>query len=997
MKTTAKKGFALLPALALAAGTVVAIPFATSAPAAATPTVSAAVPAATKGATIDWFADKYDGVGADSVFETATIERFEYLLKKPGKFAFIIGGPDSTTLQNSARYINAAAKAQGISKIYNFNPKLDGGTLNVFDPSGLQLTDAGKTYIGNYGTALVNNYLSKDAETPFSNAHSSDPYLFVYDGSGGDTARITGALTAPVAAADVDTPAEQDAYKAAVTGVLTSGGTLESSSQYDFIAGEHNRRLATRSNSADPAAYDQTKFGSPIFTAADAADGFRVQSLTYPELLHLLNSPGDFALLFGGTWCHNTAAIIHAANQYAQEFGIKKVYNYDFVLNTNDQSASNGSSNLLHIRDNALVSGENRRASYLYGELLNTYLPNAVTQYRTTASEPGSQSVNPVQYYPGGNPAGTLQLAHKIQVGHLLTYNKDHKDAEGNAAPVTNQAIRKIAAGGYLEYMTEWWYVQGKDLPRSNVTLAGNSATASESNLNALENNRAFAKEGIASIKNVLSALAGGYESTVTVDVPASSPIGDALSATVTVTAPDYDGFFSNNGAGGSAVPSTGVKKPAGTVTAWDGGTKVGEGTLDANGVATIAISALVAGDHALTYTYSGSGDGIIKPSTKAQSVTVTKLASPIALDGVSSAVFGSQPTYTATVPAAATGSVTLTGLGAGKDITTAVVNGVASFTLPASTATGAYNLVASYSGDSTYAASSTPAKAINVTASAATVSLSAPASIAFNAGGTVTATVTSGATGTVELTGLGATLSAPVTAGTATFTIPATTAAGSYTLQANYLGDSNYGSASSSTSGLTVTKVGSSLTVAAPATTYGKAGTVTVTVSSGSAPKTGTVTLTGAGAAQTKTVTNGKAIFTLPKTLAVKTYTLTSTYSGDGNVTGSTKAASFKVAKGTVASVAYTLTTKPTSKKTGKATVVVKAPTGLATPTGKVQVVLKKGNTYKSVTVTLSAGKKVVTLPKLAKGTWTVTIKYLGSTTYNARASKAYKISVTK
>ena len=389
---------ALVPVLSLAVGATFAGALPSTAAGQTAAAATSAVPPATKGATIDWFDAKYAAVAPGSVFETATLERFEYLLKKPGKFAFVIGGPQDATLQNALGHIDAVAKANGITKVYNFDPRLDGKDLDVFDPSRLKLSDAGKAFVGKYGTALVDNYLGKDAETPFTQAHTQDPYLFVYDGSGGDTNRITAALTAPVVAADLDTPAEVTAYREDVAEVLTSAGTLGVDTQFDFLGGEHNRRHDVRYP-------DDVKFGGDIFDSSDAADGFRVQSVTYPELVHILQSPGDFALLFGGTWCHNTAAIIKATNKAAQQNGIKTVYAFDFVLNTNDPTASNGSGNLLHIRDNALVGAEavNSRPSYLYGDLVNTYLSNAFTQYRKTG-DPGTAGVNPVRYYPGGDP-----------------------------------------------------------------------------------------------------------------------------------------------------------------------------------------------------------------------------------------------------------------------------------------------------------------------------------------------------------------------------------------------------------------------------------------------------------------------------------------------------------------------------------------------------------------------------------------------------------------
>lgn len=902
-KSVRRKRLALLPALVLGAGAAVSAPLTTTVPAtAAAPSVA---PPATKGATVDWFDDKYSALGPSSVFETATMERFEYLLKKPGKYAFIIGGPDSATLQASIGHINDVAKAEGITKIYNFNPKLDGGTLNVFDPSGLQLSQAGKDYIGAYGTKLVNDYLSKDAQTPFSNAHTSDPYLFVYDGSGGDSARITGALTAPVAATDVDTPSEVTAYKDQVEDVLTSGGALAVDTQFDFLAGEHNRRLATRSNSADPAAYDQTKFGAPMFGAADAADGFRVQSVTYPELIHILQSPGDFSLLFGGTWCHNTAAIIHEANKAAQDFGIKKVYAFDFVLNTNDQTASNGGSNLLHLRDNATVSSENRRASYLYGDLVNTYLPNAFTQYRKNG-DVGGGSLNFVSYYPGGDPTKPLAEARKIQVGHLLTYNKDHKAADGSAAPVTNQAIRKNADGGHTEYMTEWWYVQGKDLPRTDITLAGNSGTSSENNLNALENNRAFAKEGIAKIRNVLAAVAGGYASDVAVTgLPNSVAVNEPISATATVTSADYNGFFSNNGAGGNNAPSTGVAKPAGTVTVREGSTERLAATPLVDGAKELSIPALPAGQHTLTFEYSGSVDGVIKSTTKTAQVNVVGNATTLGIDAPASLDYGTGGTVTVDVTAGATGSVKLTGLGADKTAT--ITNGKAVFAIPSDTVVANYSLHASYAGDDQFGATSAT-KQVTVKKVATATSATAPAT-SYGKAGTVTVNVvtTNGAplTGSVTLTGAGAPITQPVTAGKSVFTLPANLAATTYGLTATYAGNGNVAGSTATTS-LAISKVGvagvayklnkkptvkkkgkATVTVGAPAGLDQPTGKVKVTLKKGKTVKVVSGTLSA-----------GKKTLKLPK-LPKGTWKLTVGYAGNANYLGWTsKAYAFRITK---------------------------------------------------------------------------------------------------
>lgn len=194
--------------------------------------------------------------------------------------------------------------------------------------------------------------------------------------------------------------------------------------------------------------------------------------------------------------------------------------------------------------------------------------------------------------------------------------------------------------------------------------------------------------------------------------------------------------------------------------------------------------------------------------------------------------------------------------------------------------------------------------------------------------------------------------------------------------------------------------KTATTTSVSAPKVAYGRAGKVTVSVSSGSASATGgSVTLTGGGAGSLGPVSlaGGKVVFTLPRTAAVRTYALTATYSGTSTLAASSKNFSFTVTPGTVAGMSLSVTKKPTSKKTGTGKVVVTAPAGLATPTGTVTLVLKKGATTKSVTVTLRSGARTAVLPKLAKGTWSVKVKYSGSSTYRAVTSKAFTFRVTR
>ncbi len=79
-----------------------------------------------------------------------------------------------------------------------------------------------------------------------------------------------------------------------------------------------------------------------------------------------------------------------------------------------------------------------------------------------------------------------------------------------------------------------------------------------------------------------------------------------------------------------------------------------------------------------------------------------------------------------------------------------------------------------------------------------------------------------------------------------------------------------------------------------------------------------------------------------------------------------------------------------PTSKKPGKYTVTITAATGKAAATGKVTVKLKKGKKSKTLTGTVKNGVVTITLPKLAKGTWKVTITWAGDANYLAAPAQA-------
>lgn len=170
----------------------------------------------------------------------------------------------------------------------------------------------------------------------------------------------------------------------------------------------------------------------------------------------------------------------------------------------------------------------------------------------------------------------------------------------------------------------------------------------------------------------------------------------------------------------------------------------------------------------------------------------------------------------------------------------------------------------------------------------------------------------------------------------------------------------------------------------------YGAGSTATVAVPAvNGIAATGTVTLSGA-VAQTAALTNGTATFALPKTLSAGSKALTASYSGDVNYKASSASATLRITKANVTVKRNKIKKAPTSKKAGKTTLTVKSTSGGPAVTGKVKVTFKKkGKKTKTKTVTIKNGKGNVTIPKLAKGTWKITVKYNGTSNFNKTATK--------
>ena len=256
---------------------------------------------------------------------------------------------------------------------------------------------------------------------------------------------------------------------------------------------------------------------------------------------------------------------------------------------------------------------------------------------------------------------------------------------------------------------------------------------------------------------------------------------------------------------------------PTGSITFYVSGTSIGT-VATSNGSASISTSTLAAGSYTVTASYSGDSNytgatsgGVTQTVSKATpSLSVSCSPNPI--------TYGSQTTdCTSSIGGGTTGSETWT-INGGGWITTGLNGSAGGF---AGYSAGTYTIAVAYSGDG----NNNPVNSsTTLTISKATPSISvscSPNPITYGSQNTTcTASVSGGATGTVAFTSNGgAWTTVGLSGGTASATGFSGWNADTYPVEAAYSGDSNFNTASSSTS-IAIQKAASSISFATSATT---------------------------------------------------------------------------------------------------------------------------------------------------------------------------------
>lgn len=409
----------------------------------------------------------------DIVFDAVTYEELIYLLQQEGNYLILLGGSWCHNTRAAATYINQFAHQYGITKIYNFDFFLDGENssthVRVTDPAAGTTKNAGQEYNHLYGE-LVTRYLTNlndwveykegsASSLTYTNADGVQvnvakvqvPFLFLYNKD--NTTRSAYDLsTKSVVAAQ----AEEGKKYPIVTGfeemvdrddqgvytttyLKNEDGTFKKDENgkyvteknyiteaykarlqrvFDYIK-DNNVTLSTYSD-ADyiRQAYNE-KSGREIF-AADKQINYEV--LNYRQFNWLLQQEGNYIILFAGSWCGNTQAIIDIVNDYAVEHNVT-VYTFDTKLDGgyatkywSDRTKANAYADA-HIRVN------NSTLTPLYANIITNYLTNIVTL--NDKQDPAVKITYTVNEQ-------TISV-NRLQVPFFFSYNKDHKVEEASA------------------------------------------------------------------------------------------------------------------------------------------------------------------------------------------------------------------------------------------------------------------------------------------------------------------------------------------------------------------------------------------------------------------------------------------------------------------------------------------------------------------------------------------------------------------------------------
>ncbi len=556
----------------------------------------------------------------------------------------------------------------------------------------------------------------------------------------------------------------------------------------------------------------------------------------------------------------------------------------------------------------------------------------------------------------------------------------------------------------------------GAGTPTGTVTFSDGSTTLGTSTLDA-SGVATFNSSNFTIGTNSITAAYNGDSNFLTRTSSASPLTVDQDSTTSTLSSSVNPSVLNQ----GTVITATvtanspGSGTPTGTATFFDGGAELGSGSLNSSGEATLSVSGLALGSHSITVSYSGDGNFTSSTSTPLDQTVnpdATTTALTLSPDPTTS---GQDVTLAAAVsvnsPGSGTPSGTVTFYDGSTALGTSGLNGSAQATLSDFTfSQGNHSITAVYNGSTDYAGSTSAPSTESINLASTNTSISSSAgqivygqSITYIAKVAPTSSNANFPTGTVMFmdgsTELGtATINS---LGYADFT-SSNLVVGSHSIAAVYAGDANFATSTSSSSGLTVNRDSSSVSLGSSSLSaiLDQSVTFTATVtalSPGAGTPTATVTFYDGSNSLGSGNLNGSGVATLTtSSLNVGNHSISASYSGDTNFANSN---SYSISQVIVQCATTTLVVASSNPAatgqsvTFSATVTPNSDVS-PTPTGSVEFL--DGSTQLGSGSLNGSGQAMFTTSNLALGDQSITAVYTGDSNFSASSSSTLAETVT-
>lgn len=615
-----------------------------------------------------------------------------------------------------------------------------------------------------------------------------------------------------------------------------------------------------------------------------------------------------------------------------------------------------------------------------------------------------------------GSGVATLMLSTLSPGSHNLvaTYVGDSNDATSDSSALVetvqqlgtttllSSTVNPASAGGAVQFTATVAIVAGSIADGAisgQVTFSDGAVTLGTGAVNA-SGVATFSTSALSVGAHTISATYAGNTNYAT---SASAALSETVNQTATVTsltAPGA-GMLAGKAVVLTATVTSATGVPTGTVTFFDGAASLGQGSVNASGVAMLTTSNLAVGNHTLTAVYAGDANYVTSTSSPLPQA-IALGTSTLALSGPTAAVdAGTMATFAVTLGTngvAPTGTVTLREGSVGIATMNVTKTGTYQFT-SSTMSVGTHTLMAAYTGDANNSAAASNNAIVDVEQGATTTTLQSNKNPQIlNQSVTLTVSVTSNSPnigGSVSFMD-GATVigSSPVANGGAVLST-STLTAGTHTLTAVYSGDTNHGvSTSPAISELIVQSSSVVLEASANPAVAGANLVFTAKVSgAASAAATGVVTfldgtaLLGTGALDA----SGTASYATTG-LAVGSHSVTASYAGDGNYSKVVSAVLVETVTNANTQVALTASANPAtygSPLTLKAAITTNG--GVAT--GSVN--FTDGGAAVGSAVIDATGVATFTTSGLAPGAHSLVANYAGDGKASASLSVPLAISV--